>query len=95
VWIVKPHSVVLLLVVLSGCSTYSRQGQLSDFEKNTMTCREIDDDIARVRRFMDKTRSGFGNSLEKTAALDSGNKRLEQLTLLRTRRACPVQKAAS
>jgi archaellum component FlaC len=95
VWIVKPHSLFLLFVVLSGCSTYSRQGQLSDFEKNTMNCREIDDDIVRVRRFMDKTRSGFGNTLEKMAALDSGNKRLEQLAELRARRACPAQKTAS
>lgn len=105
------HAVILVVATLlalsvSGCSTktYGRQGTLTNYEKNTMTCREVDLEIAKVRGFIDKVNTesqfsgkdmlavagglGLGNVMEKKAALESANDRLKQLQDLRANKSC-------
>ena len=47
--------VIGLSLVLLSCATkhYGRQGILSAYEKETMSCREIDLELAKVRGFID------------------------------------------
>jgi len=97
---------VLLLTLIQGCATktYGRQGALTNHEKDTMTCREIDLDLAKTRGFVDHVNKesqfsgrdvlaimgdfGIGNAMEKSAAMESANKRIEQLQDLRNTRKC-------
>jgi hypothetical protein len=98
--------VALLAVGLVGCATknYGRQGQLSDYEKQTMSCSDIDLEEAKVGGWMAtiNQESGFdgrdalavmgdfgiGNSMEKRAALKSANARLCQLQTLAVSKQC-------
>ena len=43
-------SLLLMLVGIQGCATktYGRQGTLTNYEKDSMSCREIDLEIAKV-----------------------------------------------
>jgi hypothetical protein len=95
-------------ILATGCATktYGRQAVLTGFEKDTMTCREIDLDIAKTRGFVDHVNKesefsgkdvlailgdfGIGNSMEKSAALESANNRLTQLGELRRTKVCPA-----
>jgi hypothetical protein len=97
---------VLVVISIQGCATktYGRQGSLSTFEKNTMSCREMDLEIAKTRGFIDLVNKesefsgrdvlailgdfGIGNSMEKSAAIESANKRLEQLEAERNTKKC-------
>lgn len=99
-------SMVFLLVLAQGCATktYGRQGSLTGYEKDTMTCREIDLELAKTRGFVDHVNKesefsgrdvlailgdfGIGNNMEKSAALESANKRIEQLRDLRASKTC-------
>ena len=90
-----------------GCATkhYGRPGTLTQYEKSTMSCREIDLEIAKVRGFIDQVNKesefsgrdvlailgdfGIGNSLEKSAALESANDRLDGLRDLKAAKGCP------
>lgn len=92
--------------MLTGCATknYGRMGNVTDFERNTMTCREIDLEIAKVDGFtshVDKESEfdgrsvlsflgdfGIGNVMEKDAALKSANQRREALENLRVAKQC-------
>lgn len=107
---IRALSIAALLAVsltaMQGCATktYGRQGTLTDFEKNSLTCREIDLELARTRGFIDHVNKesefsgrdvlailgdfGIGNSMERTAALESANKRAELLGTLRVARKC-------
>ncbi|MGC5292017.1 hypothetical protein [Klebsiella pneumoniae] len=94
------------LVLVAGCSTknYGRQGELTEYEKDTMTCREIELEEAKVHGFLqhvDKESQfdgrsvlsflgdfGIGNTMEKNSALESANTRLSQLQLLRVKKGC-------
>lgn len=110
------HSVILAaailaLVSIQGCATktYGRQGSLTSYEKDTMSCREIDLEMAKVRGFVDHVNKesefsgrdvlailgdfGIGNNLEKVAALESANKRLEQLRDQRDAKKCSASPA--
>jgi hypothetical protein len=98
----------LVLISVQGCATknYGRQGTLTSYEKETMTCREIDMETAKVRGFIDHVNNeskfsgrdvlailgdfGIGNNMEKSAAMDSANKRLVQLGELRNAKKCGV-----
>lgn len=98
---------ILLICLAQGCATktYGRQGELTDFEKNTMSCRDIDLDLARTHGFKDHVHKesqfsgkdvlavlgdfGIGNSMEKSAALESADKRIADLEALKTARNCP------
>lgn len=98
----------LVLLSIQGCATktYGRQGSLTSFEKDSMTCREIDLEIAKVNGFTEHVNKesefsgrdvfailgdfGIGNNLEKSAALESANKRTEQLRFQRDAKKCAV-----
>jgi hypothetical protein len=97
---------VLTIVALQGCATkhYGRQGTLSAYEKDTMTCREINLEMAKVRGFIDHVNKesefsgkdvlailgdfGIGNSMEKSGAIESANNRLDALRKLKSNKAC-------
>lgn len=94
------------LVALSGCATkhYGRMGELTDYERQTLTCREIDLEEAKVYGFLDQVNKessfdgrsvlsflgdfGIGNVMEKDNAVDSANTRLRELQELRLGRNC-------
>ncbi|NCG55227.1 hypothetical protein [Serratia fonticola] len=96
----------LSLVALTGCSTknYGRQGEITQYEQDTMTCREIELEEAKVHGFLahvDKESEfdgrsvlsflgdfGIGNVMEKDNAIKSANTRLAQLQTLRAKRNC-------
>lgn len=95
-----------LALVASACATktYGRQGELTAYEKQTMSCREIELESAKVRGFIDHVNKesefsgrdvlailgdfGIGNSMEKSAALESANDRLKQLEALSYQKRC-------
>ena len=101
-------SAIAALVILSiqGCATktYGRQGTLTSYEKESMTCREIELEAAKVRGFVDHVNKesefsgrdvlailgdfGIGNNMEKSAALESAKKRLDQLGEQRSTKKC-------
>ena len=96
----------ITLLATSACATktYGRQGEVSSFEQQTMTCREIQLELAKTRSFVDHVNKesefsgrdvlaflgdfGIGNSLEKSASLESANRRIEQLNNLSAARGC-------
>lgn len=98
--------VIGLSLVLLSCATkhYGRQGILSTYEKETMSCREIDLEIAKVRGFIDGVNKesefsgrdvlavlgdfGIGNALEKSAVIESANNRLDALQKLKNTKHC-------
>ena len=99
-------TVLLALSAVQGCATknYGRQGPLTSYEKESMTCREIELDLAKTSGFVDHVNKesefsgldvlailgdfGIGNSLEKSAALESATRRIEQLRELRDAKKC-------
>ena len=99
-------STIAAILLAQGCATktYGRQGTLTSYEKDSMTCREVDLEIAKTRGFVDHVNKesefsgrdvlailgdfGIGNNLEKSAALESANKRIEQLRDLRSAKKC-------
>lgn len=103
--------VLLAALALAGCSTknYGRQGAVSDFERQTMTCREIDLDTAKVHGYLAQIEKesefdvrsvfsflgdfGIGNTLEKNAAIKAANARLSQLHALRHSQSCGTSNA--
>lgn len=96
----------LCLLALQGCATknYGRQGTLTDFEKRTMSCREIELEQAKVHGFLqhvDKESEfdgrsilsflgdfGIGNLIEKENAVKSANDRHMQLQTAAYERGC-------
>jgi hypothetical protein len=91
---------------LGGCATkrYGRQIELSDVEKQSLGCKELDVEIAKVRAFQDQVNKegfdgrdvlgilgdfGIGNAMERSDALKSAEKRLEQLNEQRRLKNCP------
>ncbi|MCO6555741.1 MAG: hypothetical protein J6577_00740 [Gilliamella sp.] len=98
--------ILCLALVLTGCATknYGRQGELTQYEKDTMTCREIALEKAKVQGFIEHVdkeskfdgRSvlsflgdfGVGNVIEKGEALKSANRRLEQLKEVEEKKDC-------
>lgn len=98
--------VFLIAVLLTGCATknYGRQGQLTEFERRTLTCREIELETARVNGFLAlvakesefDARSvlsflgdfGVGNLMERSSAIDSASSRLVQLQEARSTSGC-------
>ena len=102
---------IFTLATIQGCATktYGRQSTLTSFEKDTMTCREIDLDLAKTRGFIDHVNKesefsgkdvlavlgdfGIGNNMEKSAALASANSRIESLGQLRRSKNCPAGSA--
>jgi hypothetical protein len=107
----KIQSVLVLAigVVLSGCATkhYGREGELTQFEKSTMNCREIALEQAKVDGFIQHVddesafsgRSilsflgdfGIGNVLEESAARDSAKTRQTALWAMSEQRGCGIR----
>lgn len=104
-------TVILSVAVLSGCATktYGRQGTLTGYEKESMTCREIDLETAKTRGFVDHVNKesefsgkdvlaflgdfGIGNNMERSSALESANSRITQLQALRAMKKCGANPA--
>lgn len=100
---------VLGLATLQGCATktYGRQGDVTAFEKNSLTCREIDIEIAKTTGFVTTVNKesefsgrdvlailgdfGIGNALERSAAIESANSRLDKLNTLRKDKGCGLE----
>ncbi|URF05457.1 hypothetical protein [Cupriavidus campinensis] len=98
------------LLTLQGCATknYGRQGNLTSIEKETMTCREIQLEQAKVMGFtqyIDKESAfdgrdvlaflgdfGIGNAIEKDAAVDSAKQRHYQLEVAAYEKGCTTVK---
>jgi len=105
--------VVVAALLLAGCATknYGRQGELTDYEKSTMTCREIALEEAKVMGFLDHVQKesefdgrsvlsflgdfGIGNMMEKDNAIKSANTRLKQLQAVSAEKGCIQDGAAS
>ena len=101
----------LVIMSLQGCATktYGRQGTVTSYERDSMTCREIDLDLAKTRGFVDHVNKesefsgrdvlailgdfGIGNNMEKSAAIESANKRIEQFRELRDAKKCGANPA--
>ncbi len=83
---------------------YGRQGILSAYEQGAMSCREIDLEMAKVRGFIDHVNKesefsgkdvlailgdfGIGNAMEKSAAIESANNRIDALRELKSSKKC-------
>lgn len=98
--------VALLATLVGGCATknYGRQGELTDFERRSLDCREIELEAAKVHGFLTHVEKesqfdgrsvlsflgdfGIGNLMEKNHAVQSANTRLSQLQNLRTQKGC-------
>ncbi len=98
--------IAVLSLAMAGCATknYGRQGELTDYERQTMTCREIALEEAKVMGFLDHVdkesqfdgRSvlsflgdfGIGNLMEKDNAVTSANSRLKQLKDVSAQKGC-------
>lgn len=103
--------VAVAALLASGCATknYGRQGELTSYEQQNLTCRDIDLESAKVHGFLKQVdresefdgRSvlsflgdfGIGNVMEKSSAVDSANRRLAQLQDLRNNKGCGIQTA--
>ena len=90
----------------AGCATktYGRIGTLTAFEKDGLSCREIELETARTQGFVDQVNKesefsgrdvlailgdfGIGNALERSAALESANNKLGQLRELKAGKKC-------
>lgn len=97
---------IAALLTTSACATktYGRQGGLTPVESQSMTCREIELEVARTSGFIQHVNKesefsgrdvlailgdfGIGNALEKSAALESANSRLQQLQALSVAKRC-------
>lgn len=104
--IITPIFGTIVLATLAGCATkhYGRQGEVTQFERSTLTCREIDLEQAKAHGFLEHVNKesqfdgrsvlsflgdfGIGNLMEKDNAVASANARLLQLQELRLERGC-------
>ncbi len=91
---------------LQGCATknYGRQGILSSYEEEYMTCREINLELAKMQGFIEYVNKesefsgedvlailgdlGIGNYMEKKDAIESANNRIAALNDLKNRKHC-------
>ena len=96
--------VFLFLSSGCATKNYGRQGVITDYERANLTCREIDIEKAKAEGFIDQVNKesqfsgkdvlaflgdfGIGNSLEKSAALESAMQRKEQLISLKAMKKC-------
>jgi hypothetical protein len=101
-------TLVAAVIFHQGCATktYGRVGSLTDYEKDGLSCREIELETARTQGFIEHVNKesefsgrdvlailgdfGIGNAMERSAALESANNRITQLRELRTAKKCTV-----
>ncbi len=87
---------------------YGREPVLTSYEQENMSCTEIASDMERVREFANRVNYGdefndqerisiddigLGNHLERSAAIESANKRFHQLRDLQLSKGCDKQAA--
>lgn len=95
-----------------GCATrdFGRQSSLTDYEREAMSCQDIDQEMNRIVAFVKRVNSPgeqhgielvatlenrwIGNGLERGAALESANNRMIQLWTLRDSKKCSVPASA-
>jgi len=95
-----------LSILLCGCATkmYGRQIELTDYERQNLTCREINLEIAKCEGFLayvDKESEfdfrsvmsffgdlGIGNTIEKSRATKSAHVRLGELEAVHDEKHC-------
>ncbi len=95
------------IIFLQGCATknYGRQGILSSYEQESMTCREVELELAKMRGFIKYVNKesefsgkdvlailgdlGVGNYMEKNDAIESADNRMAALNALKERKQCP------
>jgi len=88
-----------LAIAMSGCATkhYGREGILTPYEEQNMTCKEADTELAKCDGFVEQVNSasafsgldvlavlgdfGIGNAIERDAALKSATARRDQLNI--------------
>ncbi len=98
--------IACLILTTTGCATkmYGKQAELTSLEKNTLNCREIQLEVAKVNGFKDYVHKEskfdwkdaaaifgdlyIGNYMEKKSALKSADARLAQLTQLSEKNQC-------
>lgn len=103
--------IVALAATLTGCATkqYVHAAPVTQFESTTMSCREIDLEIAKTQgdqQAVDKTAEfsgldvlailgdwGIGNAMAHSSAQKSVDERMSNLTSLRAARNCPITTA--
>ncbi len=94
------------MIFLQGCATknYGRQGILSSYEKESMTCREVELELAKMQGFIKYVNKesefsgkdvlailgdlGIGNYMEKNDAIESASNRIAALNDLKDRKQC-------
>lgn len=98
-------SILCLCALVSGCATkrYGREQEVTGVEKQTLTCEQIDVEIAKTKAFMENIHNqsfdgrnmlgilgdfGIGNSMEEGDALQSAKVRLQQLEDLKVAKGC-------
>ena len=101
---------MICLIVVQGCATatktYGRQGQLTDYERETLTCREINLEMARAHGWIDRVNKeaefsgldvvallsdfGAGQAIERDLAIKSAVDRINELAQLRESKGCQV-----
>jgi len=109
----KTLLITAVLVTLVGCATknYGRQGEVTDFERQTLTCREIEIEQAKVHGYLAHVEKesefdarsvlsflgdfGMGNVMEKNAALQAANTRLSQLQTVSVQKGCSAAIAST
>lgn len=102
-----------LCAALTGCATkqYAQVGDVTTYEKTTLTCREIDIEMAKtqgVQQSISETDKfdgksvlaflgdfGIGNAMARSSAEDSATKRMGDLQALRAQKNCPLSTAAA
>src|SRR5260221_11537309 len=99
-------ALVLLLALTSSCATYryGREMPLTDAERATLTCEQLDVEIAKTEAFIAQVNKGapgdaaalaflgdfgIGNAMERKDALKSGERRLYDLQEQRFAKGCP------
>lgn len=102
----------LCLVGLQGCATknFGTQAPLTDFERQSLTCREIQIEQAKVQGFRAKIEGqsvrldardfvpwnfGIGNHIAYSEAVDSADQRAQQLEAAAIEKGCATAKPES
>lgn len=97
---------IVAAVALSGCATkrYGRAVGLSELERQSYTCREIDLEISKVEALQQQIAAGaqidlasvaawmadwgIGNAMERAAAEKTATQRKNELLALKTAKGC-------
>lgn len=105
-------TIILLGAALAGCATkhYGRQGTLTSYESTSLSCKEINLELAKIDGFKEQVEKesqfsgrsvlsflgdfGVGNVMEKNAAIKSADDRRAMLISLQASKNCGQQAPA-